>query len=233
MMLATAIITAPRPRATLLESLRSFRHAGFVDHVFVAADGPFDGAILDLVTYAKLNHPPLGNSKNWTHALTYLLNNCSHEWLMVCEDDIVWASYASEVLHYDLQRLSAHKDVDRFRALSLYLPDRVSKYAGPLRYGWHYNGMQMGAKLWGAQCLLFRRDWAKDLLEDQLFKTRVIQKDKNIDGIVAESINQRGRVIAYRVPCLVDHTLGDNNSSLGYGDRPNLRTKYFKRDARV
>ena len=84
---------------------------------------------------------------------------------------------------------------------------------------------------WGAQCYLFSRPQAQYLLEDPQFKSIVadMSLDKNIDAHVGKCINDRSNNILYRVPCLVNHSLGENNSSMGYKEnRINLKTDYFR-----
>jgi len=99
---------------------------------------------------------------------------------------------------------------------------------GTLQRGWY--GSSQGKKTWGAQCLVFSREQARELLSCKIFNGFLndYRWDKNIDAIIGQSLGNRGLHIAYRIPCLVNHTLGEGNSSLGYADvRPDLRTKYF------
>lgn len=235
MNLATGIITAPRPkRQTLFDSLASYRTAGGFKNVptFVFADGPApqDGGLADRII---LNQYVLGNFRNWASALSFLVHATKADWLMMCEDDIVWAVGSYAALQRDVQLL---KDSHLFKdsgALSLYLPMRESKEIErgneQLKDGWH-RGPRRGMKTWGAQCLLFSRENALALIKDYQFMA--MQNDRkwqrNVDGIVAKCLNDNGKLISYRVPCLVSHSLGEGNSSLGYADeRPNLATKYF------
>lgn len=229
--ICTAIITAPRPHATIAKSLLSFDIAGFslVD-TMVFADGPCD---LDGVS-VKRNAVKLGNKGNWMNALGTMLTiaNCGeypYPWLMVCEDDIHWCENAASALTYDLQHKGFHS---RIRCISLFLPRRHAKMSPvSLMHGYHFEGMQAGKKTWGAQCMLFRLDWARQLWADELFQQyrRDPNKDKNIDGIVGEVINNQGNVIAWRVPSLVHHKMGEGNSTLGYAPlRPDLLCDHYK-----
>ncbi|HMF59117.1 MAG TPA: hypothetical protein VK595_02025 [Vicinamibacterales bacterium] len=227
-MMATAVITAPRPRETLSLSLRSYRLAGFDNAIRIFADGPVSTDTDAL--HITRNDPPLGNLRNWHLALQTLEIETDADWLMVCEDDIEWVRGACAALIGDLRSLEQSRVFQRAGALSLYLPRRHTKNLPmTLSPGWHGEGLQRGIGAWGAQCLLFSRAQARALLADTQFNQYLQSKmDKNVDAIVAKCINDCGREILYRVPCLVDHSLGEGNSSLGYkDDRPNLRTNYF------
>lgn len=230
-MIAIGIITAPRVLPTIKRSLTSLRNAGFRDDVQIYAE-PGSDVPVDNKVHIHLNAYRKGNFKNWVHALESLIPS-GEEWLMVCEDDIAWATSAADILEYDLSKFDRQGLAG---AISLYCPIRMSKvlerdYANgrPLSYGWY--GARIGRSTWGAQCLVFHRDWARKLLADKVLLAFLADPrwDKNVDALVAEAINRRGAEIVYRIPCLVDHTYGEGNSSLGYkADRPELKTKYFK-----
>lgn len=230
-MIATAIITAPRPHATLQESIRSYRKDGqFHGQLTICSDavhGIQGHGLMEVI----LNEPALGNMRNWRMALSVLCHRSPDaDWLMVCEDDIVWARGAGLTLELELKVLKESAKFGKSGAQSLYLPRRHTKGMAPLARGWHGQGLQRAHKQWGAQCMVFSRGQALELLGDLMFieLTSDVTRDKNIDAVFGRCINARGKEILYRVPCLVDHTLGDGNSSLGYKeDRPDLRTDYF------
>lgn len=205
-------------------SLRSYRLAGFSGAVHIFADGPLEMSGSEVIV---TNCPPLGNLRNWALALRTLERDTTADWLMVCEDDIEWVRGGALALTEDLKRLG--HVFSRAGALSLYLPCRHTKGLPTLKPGWHGDGLQRGKGAWGAQCLLFSRAQAQSLLSDAQFDLYLKSKmDKNVDAIVQKCINDRNREVLYRVPCLVDHSLGEGNSSLGYrDDRPDLRTNYF------
>ena len=230
MNLRTAIITAPRPRPTLARSLMSYRDAGFTNHVQIFADGPVE-ALRDVNVAVHMNKPRQGNFRNWVLAMKTLMRDTA-DWYMVCEDDITWATAAAVVLEKDLSRFT----LDGYcGAISLYCPQRMSRVlerdynnGKRLTQGWY--GASLGHKTWGAQCLLFHRMQAAELMSHQSFMAwhNDPRNDKNIDAWIARSIAERGREIVYRIPCLVDHDMGDNNSSIyGTKERPELRTTYF------
>lgn len=227
-MIATAIITAPRPVPTLQHSIMSWRHAGFTGVVHVFADG-LPGIVGTLLEVHE-NNPPLGNLRNWHRALSTIYHDTDADWLMVCEDDITWCPGARDALEQDLRGLHKAMAMGKVGGLSLYLPRRHYKGLAPLERGWHSQGLQKGKGAWGAQCLLFTRPQARSLLGDLQFDAFLSDSrwNKNVDAIVSRCINDRGLDLLYRVPCLVNHSLGDGNSSLGYKpDRPDLQTDYY------
>lgn len=236
-MIRTAIITAPRPRPTLAQSLGSYRRAGFTDRLLVFSDGG-ETMVADKVLTLQ-NEVRLGNKANWIRALSVLFREGEPgDWLMVCEDDVTWAQNAASVLDAELALYQHSTELKRAGVQSLFAPRRVTDAAkrelGTARLpgGWYsYDSMQMGRKTWGAQCYLFTWVQAKVLLSDARFQafSSDPRKDKNIDAIVGQCVNEMGKAVAYLIPCLVNHDLGEANSSLGYADdRPQLRCDYFK-----
>jgi GR25 family glycosyltransferase involved in LPS biosynthesis len=157
-------------------------------------------------------------------------------WLLICEDDVTWAENASQVLEHELRMW----DQPKAGLLSLYCPKRMSKLlenthsrGSALSRNWY--GLTFGRKLWGAQAFLMQRKEAEALLTCGYMQHVLsdVTKTANIDAHVAESMLLRERQIFYRIPCLVDHVLGDLNSSIyGNKDRPELRTRYFEDVAR-
>jgi hypothetical protein len=237
MTLRIGIITAPRPRPTVEKSIASLRRAGFNRDVVVFSDGG-DPMVQDGIFWLP-NEVPLGNKRNWIRALGHLSSGMlNSEWVMICEDDIVWQAGASTALQSDLLYLERSKnDLHMVGALSLFACRRMTKPAEDARgrmklgAGWHWKDMQFGKKTWGAQCLVFNREMADWLKNDATFQEYAAREDmdKNIDLIIGECLNRQGRKILYRIPCLVDHVLGAGNSSLyGDKDRPNLMTDYFR-----
>lgn len=231
-MIATGIITAPRAKPTLARSLASFKRAGFA-HAIVFAE-PGSEVVVEDGIETRTNELRKGNFRNWVSALQSLLQS-PNDWLMICEDDISWAYDAAQVLWHDLFE---YRGDGRVGAISLYLPVRMSSqlekdHGGRLNAGWY--GANLGRSTWGAQCLVFHRNWALSLLSNKHlngFYLSDARWDKNVDAIVADVLLHMNKEILYRVPCLVDHTFGDGNSSLGYKpDRPKLKTNYFREHA--
>lgn len=225
MRLAVAMTTAPRPRQTVAQSYRSFRDAGFTEPVLMLADGLIDpepelppAGYLDV----RLSDPPLGGLKNWCHALETLVHESTARWLLILEDDILWAAGAAAALAKDLDTLdkitksAAHPGVGY---LSLYLARKVSQniesFRGrPLKPGIYST--TLAGKCWGSQAYAIPRSTAVRLLADREFddQRRNYEKNRNRDNIVSGRLAALGLKLYYRVPCLVSHELGNANSSL-------------------
>ncbi len=233
-MIAVAYITAPRPKRTLKASINSLRDAGCHGLIRVFAE-PGSYVDVDLTgRFVELNpnHKRMGNFRNWVQALNVTLSATAEidaEYILICEDDITWARNAWTVLEREVE-------AQRWQGvgcMSLYTPNRMAQMIGRGSYpldGWY--GLRVGAKMWGAQALLFPRQNAIDLLDRcNYFRSQIVNPkiDKNIDLHVAESLLRRELAILYRIPCMVDHKMGDLNSSIyGNKDRPGLRTNYFR-----
>lgn len=228
MRLAIAITSAPRPRQTFAQSYRSLRDAGFLEPVLMLADMkpeqfepeptlPPPGR-LDL----RLNDPPLGGLKNWCHALETLVKETTARWLLILEDDILWAKGAYGALVKDLDALENAALMNNHPGvgyLSLYLARKVSKEIERRRGRCLAPGMYatyLGAECWGSQAYAIPRSTAERLLADPQFddRRRNYVKNRNRDGIVSGCLAAMGLRLYYRVPCLVSHQLGSANSSL-------------------
>lgn len=227
-MIAHGIITAPRPRRTIERSLASLRLAGFDGEILVSSDDPNE---LQIEGARVIANPSVrGNFRNWLQCLDLLISS-DQPWMCISEDDVTWAPNCRLALEQDLRDLSWTSILRRSGALSLYFPIAMSNEveAGKiLQPGWHEA--TRGIKTWGAQCFLFSREMATNLLESPHMAEYVADPKwtKNVDGIVADVLAKHSLSILYRVPCLVNHDLGEANSSLGYpDDRPKLKTRYY------
>lgn len=243
MRLAIAITTAPRPRQTVGQSYRSLRDAGFTEPVLMLADwtlenlpepslGLFPPSVLDI----RMNAPPLGGLKNWCHALETLVKETPARWLLVLEDDILWARDAAGALAADLDKLDnlvARGGIPGVGYLSLYFARKVSKEierrcGRPLPRGMYAT--KLAGECWGSQAYAIPRSTAIRLLADPGFddRRRNSDKNRNRDNIVSGALARMGLKLYYRVPCLVSHELGSANSSLA--DKPvqqSLLTDYW------
>lgn len=216
--IATAVATAPRPRPTLRDSLLSYRSAGFNGQVTVLADGAPTEPLADLNVGLMVNDPPRGALKNFAFGLEWMLAHHTAPWLLMMQDDITWAEDAARALDADLADIKP-KRIERAGCLSLYCARKISmplerRFGKPLPAGWH--NPKLGWQTWGAQAYLFTRHGAEMLVADPQFQNFVANyvKNRNIDRIVAKCLHEMGLAILYRIPCMVDHSLGSANSSL-------------------
>lgn len=219
------VTTAPRPRPTVLECLNSMCLAGFERPVVLS-----DGDNLSMEGVIR-NKPPLGGFKSWCKALDLGVQS-RRDWVLICEDDILWCPNAFTLLAQDLGYCTA----DDFGYLSLYTCRRVSSHLEQ-RYGVHKRGTlepgvyesRLGWSTWGSQALLFSRESAIALQQSEAFKDyrKNYGKNRNRDAIVSKCLTLIGRRTWFRIPSLVNHTLGEENSSLGpKGLQLGLRSDY-------
>lgn len=215
-MIAVGITTAPRPRETLASSLRSLREAGYEDTVYVFDDGGAN--IADDGVALLRNDPPRGGLRNWQFSLeTMLALEPDAEWLLILEDDVTWARGAWAKL---TRETGVFNSGHRVGYASLYLSRRVSseieKRKGRLGRGWHSAALPAKC-YWGSLAYMLPRDAAIELVQDHAFRTFCAHsvKNRNRDGVISEHLLRLGRNLYYRVPCMVNHTLGDGNSALG------------------
>lgn len=231
-MIRVGILTAPRPRSTLNQSIKSLREAGCTSRVTVCSDDPSVDYVDDDDYVLVVNKKRLVNFRNWTNCVKLLLKECeADDWICICEDDITWVPQCWSHLEKELQNLKLSSRLRLQGALSLYFPIEMSRdleKGSKLGPGWHSTSR--GIKTWGAQCFVLSKAMAEALMCNRTYNMFLAdpKRVKNVDGIIAESLLRDGLRILYRVPCLVDHSLGEGNSSLGYADeRPKLKTRYF------
>lgn len=217
--LAIGMTTAPRRTTTLPRALSSLRGAGFGETVHVFAEPgswkqvprPNDGGT---VTHDHV--VTLGCFDNWRYALTYLLTQTAAPWLLVVQDDAVWAPGSAEAL-----RIGA---VARQDLRTGFLSPYVTASDVPLgaRDGW--SECRSGWNLCGALALCLPRDAAGELLQHRRFVRH--RKRQQVDAVVAESMLDLGRPSYVHVPSLVDHV--GETSTLGHDDvSPKLRGYRF------
>lgn len=233
-MIFTVVTTAPRPEPTLERSVRSLTQAGWAKPL-VLCDGVSDGALSlvssGLSARVLLNDPPLGCLRNWARAL---LEVCRAQslWGMIVQDDTVWAANSCAVVWNELLNMQQGKRFNQLGMISLFCPQRVSTYLlkrhAHLNHG--YYDCDLGWDTWGAQAFLFPLHAARLLHQDPQFMRYVdtYSKNRNVDRIVPKCLLDMKLKVRYRIPSVVDHSMGSGNSSLG--DKPvqrGLETRYF------
>lgn len=209
MTLAIAMTTAPRRRPTLRASLESLRAAGFSEDVHLFAEpGTFDVLPRPGDTRTIVHDHPTkrGCFGNWKRAVQHLLSTTSAPWILVVQDDTIWAPGSADLLR---TQMIAREGV-RTGVLSPYVTgkDVLPTFVD----GW--NECRIGWTFWGALAFAMPRDAASDLLRHPRFARH--RGPQQVDAVVATSMLDMRRPTYVHVPSLVDH-VGDT-STVGHDD---------------
>lgn len=215
--IAVVVTTAPRPRPTLTESLRSLRgDGGFMEKVYVLSDEPNPSFGFTGDVSLTINDPPLGGLANWWAALDVGIATGA-PWILILEDDVTWARGSRRALARDLDMLTRSGVTDgspgSLGLLSLYAHPSMAR-ALARRYGKLAPGLydlDHGYRSMGSQAYVLPRAAAVRLAAGD----RSWKRNKNRDQVVCGRLKDVGLRTLYRVPCLVNHGLGSTNSSLG------------------
>lgn len=158
------------------------------------------------------NAATLGCFGNWRHAVECLLATTTAEWLLVVQDDAIWAPGSAHVLIAEI-----HKRQDqRTGFLSPYVTDK--DVTEEFTDGW--NECHSGWQFYGALTFCVERAAAAELLHHPRFANHTSKKQ--VDAVVAASMIDLGRPSFVHVPSLVDHvgttsTIENNSAHLrGY-----------------
>jgi hypothetical protein len=201
--------TAPRRVPTFPHALSSLREAGFNGRVDVFAEpGTWDQVprSKDALAVTHDHAVTLGCFGNWRRAITYLLAWYEDPWLLVVQDDAIWASGSAN-------KLRAEAAVQRDLRTGFLSPYVTSKDvpSGSVE-GW--NECRSGWYFWGALALCIPRDAARELLQHPRFVKH--GGSQQVDAVVAASMLDLGRPSYVHVPSLVDHV--GETSTLGHDD---------------
>jgi hypothetical protein len=212
-----AMLTAPRPVATITESIASLRAAGFDERLHVFSDDCSNVVMDGNVTTsyrARMHELP-----NWYSALKSITALDADMYLML-EDDTTWQPGARSTLERWMANLRwCRAD---FGALSLHCMRHVSRSLerqasnvseGQLPAGTYRA--ELGADVWGSQALLFTRASAQALLDLPAFMQASCMRER-VDAAVGRGLQLLQLDLLYLLPCLVRHDLGRRNSAL-YG----------------
>lgn len=218
-MLAIGMITCPRIGLDVQKTIDEVRRGGFHEpiHLFCEPGTPDIEPERDLIVH----HNPvrLGVLGNWAHCLRWLIKNTSADYLMVCEDDVVYCKGARATWEMHVGQAS------EVGFWSLYTPRRDAGLTGN-HSGW--MARNRGRDTWGTLAMCFPRSSAERLAaypplsnEDQL--------QGHTDYIVAECFLLAEIACYYHNPSLVDHvgrvsTIGHNwyDESLGLNFNPDF-----------
>jgi len=207
--LAVAMTTAPRRRPTLHRAIASLRTAGFSEDVRLFAEPgtfhrlrrPSNPRVI-----VRDNSSTRGCFGNWRQAIERLLSETTAHWLLVVQDDAIWAPGSAAVLRAQM----AAREEPRTGFLSPYVTGKdVSK---TFVDGW--NECRVGWTFWGALAFCMKRVAAEELLRHPRFARHA--GTQQVDAVVAASMLDLARPSFVHVPSLVDH-VGDT-STVGHDD---------------
>lgn len=207
MNIAIAINTAPRTIETLDSTIRSLRAAGFDQTAHILSDGP--SQIEDNNVTITKNDPPKGALANFFSALDYLCKTDA-DWYMILEDDIIWAKNSRQALEYDLMQLSKKQNVGY---LSVYIHKKTGKVLKSRKQdkpGLHV--LNLGYNCIGSQAYVLPAKVAQHLASNPAY--REWYQNQNRDRVVSGRLQDLGYDLYYRIPGLVNHSLGSANSAI-------------------
>ncbi len=203
--LAIAMIAAPRSRPTVDRSLASLRRGGFTQSIEVFAEPGTDVAPASGVIIHE-NPSRLGGWQNWRQSATWLLENSTSPFSMVCEDDIELAEDAALGLQHAIDTLPH----DRWGFASLYTPRWNLRNHSPVD-GWQAVDLRQGG--WGSLTYCFTRESLESLLRCTELQANAPHGDADVLTIFTFTALKRD--CYFHVPSLCDHT-GHGISTLGH-----------------
>lgn len=209
MNLEIAMITAPRPRPTVGDSIAQLRRAGFAQTVRLFAEP--DAPALDLPNVqVRRNARRLGLWPNWLNAATNLWagSAASTTHFLLCEDDILLCRGAADAL----QRAARELPANDWGYASLYTPLHNVPPNAPHRDGW--QAFDLGSRAWGALAWCFTRDSLRKLLNARTILLHA--RRDGTDAVVTKALAEIGLKTWFHLPSLGDHA-GGGNSASGHG----------------
>lgn len=205
-MLSVGIITSPRNPMYLGDSLESYvRECPIKPHVFAE---PFTPSFLnESRVFRHDNSTQLGCVKNWLNAAKGLIAETDSDFIMICEDDILWREGAYTSLKNLLKCLTGEIPVawplpSDVGMISLY---RAEPYAVK-EQGW--QPIKMRACGWlGTLCTVWYRPMLEALLREEQFFMEVSQ-GIHLDHAVGATVMKLNKMIIAHSPTLIEH-IGD------------------------
>lgn len=204
-MISVGMLTAPRAKVTLHRSIDSFRRAGFQEEVTLFAEPGAAVSGIDGSIHVEHNLKRLGNTENFKRALSTLLKRTDTPWVMVLEDDVVWAPNSADVL----RAACANYSPMTTGFLTPYTSEQNLLHRGPPR-GDGWQQLSFRRPFWGALALCFSRSAAEDFF--QCLAHAPIPA-AGADSLVGKAFVpwKVGRPCYTHVPSLCDH-IGETSS---------------------
>lgn len=238
---AVGMTTAPRPVPTIWESLMSLRaDAGYRGPITILDDCSGQQRVAYNIHW-HVNKGKLGPLLNFVELLRMLMDTGA-QYIVLLEDDIIWAENAWDIMWQDIAAIN--------RTAFLYSPYSSYTVSKPLLKRFHklkpglYN-MNFAGKAGGSQAYVMTRNAAETLMKDSLWQVRLsaardmpfdpTRRKANMnadrDGQVSAALMRQRVPVIYRIPSLVNHSLGSANSS--YWFKPEQDTVFFEPQAKV
>lgn len=201
-LVAVGVVTAPRPVATLPQTLAELRRAGFPQPVrlFAEPDAPVPDAP-GLIVHR--NAARLGIWGNWSSAARRVLADTDAPFVLLCEDDVRFARCAAPALQHAIDTLPR----EGWGYASLYTARHNLPFAGGSA-GW--RELPVGPGTWGALAWCFTRAGLAAILDAPAVRFHALSD--GTDMVVSVAAKELGRRCYFHVPSLGDHTGGDNST---------------------
>lgn len=217
-MIDFGIISAPRPKAYIGESLTSFFETWNVrPHVFLE---PGCSSFLNETKVEKhFNENTLGCVRNWLNAARWMLDHTESIFVGMLEDDIEWRDDSYNKISNLLKILSG-KIVNNVVQSNLplqkigFISPYCSVINGPTKKGWQkpilYGGRAKRKGLCGALCVIMPRNSLKLLLdhEDYFLERSSYNsggRPRDLDYAISETFSELGLMALTHNPTLVTH----------------------------
>jgi hypothetical protein len=188
----------------MTRSLESFREAGFTDEVVVVEDSKKAGALM-----------------TWRRTMKHMLRESASPFIGIMQDDILWAKGSRAVLHEEMRGMGFRAQLAGYLSLYVFEKHRDEPKVECWR-NWHVS--VLGFKSAGAQCYIVPRASGMKLTKSSMFNhfcdTRRGDRKYGDDHVVSGCLNMMAMRCWFRVPGLVSHALGFNNSAIGHVATP-------------
>ncbi len=192
-----AILTAPRPQSTLLQTIGAMKRAGW------PLVRVFDGT------------PPVGptNPKGCTGGNIRLMEAVlderpDAEALMIVEDDVLFSTGVREYL----ERTAWPAPPERIALISPYCPIAYSNHNKPYGVNGRWHREIRGLYLAGSQCWIYPMQQLPGIIE------AIKKSEYGVDRAVGTYAEQAGLEVWYHTPSLCQHIGLGGNSAVGYVD---------------
>jgi hypothetical protein len=218
-MLSIAMISAPRPVATVDLSLAELRRGGFSQSVTVFEEPETHVAQLDGVRVVTAERR-LGMWRNWQRAARTMLAETDSPFILLCEDDLRLCPAAAAALQHAIDTLPH----ESWGYASLYTPLHNTARR-TLSSGWQQ--IDLGWCAWGALAYCFTRHSLESVLEHP--RARNHRSDRGTDAVVSAALSDLKLRCYYHIPSLCEHT-GGGISSVGHAPHRDHAAEQFAAD---